>query len=164
VYGRFSRLMLRLHRSSSVRDDTEWYKGLLSILLFIRALYTTLTYTLAMFPANSLLSLLLVALALGGSVTATPTPRDSKVTLTFARNINITGSTIAEADRARARVLQSLGLTKASDETGRAASFSATNAVVRFHDHLISDTVMISVFSIGGIYCQRQCRQSCYDL
>lgn len=83
-----------------------------------------------MFPAKSLLSFLAVAVYFG-SVTASPTPRDSKVTLSFARHINSTGfGSIAEADRARAKVLKDHALSNNGDQAKRAASFAVTNAVV----------------------------------
>jgi hypothetical protein len=85
-----------------------------------------------MFPATSLLSLLLVALSFESGVMAAPASQDSKLTLAFTRSVNITGSsTIAAADRARARVLQSLGLGSTKGQTKRDVSFSVTNAIVR---------------------------------
>jgi len=87
-----------------------------------------------MFPTKSLLSLLLIAFSFGSSVTATPTPRDPKVTLAFTRHLNITGfANIAEADRARAKVLKAQGLGRVNGQTKRAASsFSVTNTAVTY--------------------------------
>ena len=86
-----------------------------------------------MFPTKSLLSLLFISLA--SDVTAIPTPHDSKATLTFARRFNISVgdgfSNIADADRARAKNFQSLGLANSGGQNKRAASILATNQAVR---------------------------------
>jgi len=66
VYGRFFRLMLRLHRSSSVRDDTERIKGFCPSYCFFDPLHDAHIY-FSHVSTNSLLSLLLVALALDGA-------------------------------------------------------------------------------------------------
>lgn len=87
-----------------------------------------------MFPAKSLLSLLLLAVSFGNGVTATPiaSVQETPVTLKFARNLNITGfGNLAEADRARAKVLKSQGLAAAkSGNSKRASSFAVTNTAV----------------------------------
>ena len=106
-----------------------------------------------MFPAKSLLSLLLLAVSFGNGVTASPVASvgESPVTLKFARNLNITGfGNIAEADRARAEVLKSLGLAGTpSGVNRRTSSFGVTNTAVSFwciyfrllllHDFLLGD-------------------------
>jgi hypothetical protein len=154
-------------RSCRVIDASGSSRGRYKITRVLRiiSLPTTLICISAMLPARSLLSLLVVAVSLGSGVTAAPAS-DSKVTLAFARNVNITGSsTIAAADRARAKVLQTLGLAASSGgQTKRAASFAVTNAVVRLRIHLISCMLKMLIISIGHIHCQRRSRQSSYIL
>ncbi|KZP09886.1 family A1 protease [Athelia psychrophila] len=84
-----------------------------------------------MFPARSLLSLLLVAVSC--SAAAVPVARDLK-TLAFARLLNVTGGSlnIAEADRARFRVLKEQALGQAGTADKRAASVLVTNTAVTY--------------------------------
>jgi hypothetical protein len=89
-----------------------------------------------MSPTKSLLSLLFIAVSLAVDVTAVPTSRDSKATLTFARRFNIPVGdgfpNIADADRARAKNLQSLGLANKGVQNKRdVVSMPATNQAVR---------------------------------
>ncbi|KIM73461.1 hypothetical protein PILCRDRAFT_829133 [Piloderma croceum F 1598] len=89
-----------------------------------------------MFPTKSLLSLLFIAVSLASDVTAIPTPRDSKATLTFARRFNISVGdgfpNIADADRARAKNFQSLGPANKGGQNKRAASILATNQAASY--------------------------------
>ena len=88
-----------------------------------------------MFPTKSLLSFLILAVSFGHGVTASPIAsiQESPVTLKFARSLNFDGfSNIAEADRARAKVLKAEGLAAAkSGVNKRTSSFAVTNTAVR---------------------------------
>lgn len=85
-----------------------------------------------MFPASSLLSLLLIAVSCNAA--AVPVARELK-TLAFARSLNVTGGpvNIAEADRARFRVLKDQAFGQASSADKRSTSILATNTAVCIH-------------------------------
>ncbi|KIM81111.1 hypothetical protein PILCRDRAFT_821935 [Piloderma croceum F 1598] len=88
-----------------------------------------------MSPTRSLLSLLLIAVSLGSSVTASPTPRDSKATLAFARSFNLSGTgfqNIADADRARAQALISSARVKGGQNKRAVSSILVTNTAVTY--------------------------------
>lgn len=91
-----------------------------------------------MFPASSLLSLLVVAISLG-SVSAAPNPnlaRDTPtVSLAFRTNVNVTGFTnIVAADQARAAALRANAVSRANARAlgKRASSFDVTNTAVTY--------------------------------
>jgi hypothetical protein len=81
-----------------------------------------------MFPSSSLLSFILVTLAIGSS--AVPLVDVPKRSLAFARSVNF--SNIVAADQARAKVLQNLALGKGGSLDRRSSSFSVTNTAVTY--------------------------------
>ena len=84
-----------------------------------------------MFHASSLLSSLLLALAVAATPLVQIREHPRSITLPFALQLNLTsGTTIADRDRARAAHLISQGKAKGASLDKRAASFSATNVAV----------------------------------
>lgn len=87
-----------------------------------------------MFFSKAFLSLLLLAISFENGSNATPSAavKESPVTLKFARSLNLTGfGNIAEADRARAKILKVQGLAAAkSSKSKRTPSFTITNTAV----------------------------------
>lgn len=87
----------------------------------------------AMFSITSLLAIFLLLVSFNNGVAATPLAsiRESPVTLQFARTLNITGfGNLAEADRARAKVLKSQSRAAAKGKRSGVSSFSVTNTAV----------------------------------
>ncbi|KAH8109660.1 acid protease [Phellopilus nigrolimitatus] len=83
-----------------------------------------------MFPASSLAATVLLALAAAASPVVQV--RAPGVSLPFARRLNISGSSIAEMDRARAGQLLSNGKKVAGNHAKRTASFGVTNTAVTY--------------------------------
>lgn len=85
-----------------------------------------------MFSSAFLISVVLLAL----SVAANPVVkiRESSITLPISRRLNITGTNIADADRARAAHLKENGkkLRPGSQRSRRQSSFDVTNAAVTY--------------------------------
>jgi hypothetical protein len=92
-----------------------------------------------MFPAKSLLSLLLIAVSFTLSVATSPTQPDSKLSLAFAGRINTKGyPNIADADRARAKGLISQALVKPLGLAKRSVfSITVTNTAVCVDSQLL---------------------------
>lgn len=81
-----------------------------------------------MFPTASLLSTLLLALA----VVANPiTARDSAVTLPFSRKVKLNGSNLLQNDQARVKSLKASAAAKINGDAA-AASISVQNQAVSY--------------------------------
>lgn len=107
-----------------------------------------------MFPAKLLSFLLAISFGNGASPTPVVNVEESPFTLKFACNLNITGfGNLAEADRARAKVLKSLGLAAAkSGINKRAASFAVTNTVVSITGCTYLSVLLTHGFSLGDLH------------
>lgn len=132
----------RVVRAPHFLETMGWYKDIRSVshsnfkpLISLVSIVTSM-----MFPAKFLF---FIFMSLWSNVTVTGIQRDTRPTLTISRHLNITEfGTIADADRARAKVLESEGLEKASGLSKRASSFSIWNTGVRVDDHLISRIIL----------------------